>query len=163
MITKQIGTQLTGMVVSMLIVAGALAAGSLAVGAAEPKVHVAKTATCGCCKIWIDYMKKEGFDVVTQTMAAGQLAKYKMEQGIEPEYASCHTAKVGGYVVEGHVPVREIKRLLDEKPDAIGLAVPGMPLGSPGMDFGSEKEPYEVLLIKKDGSVEVFGRYGNAG
>ena len=92
-------------------------------------------------------------------MAAGQLTQFKVKHGITPDLASCHTARVAGYTIEGHVPVREINRLLAEKPDAIGLTVPGMPLGSPGMDYGSEKEPYDVLLIKKDGTTSVFAKY----
>jgi len=124
-----------------------------------PTIAVAKTATCGCCQVWVDYLTKEGFKVETQDMAAGQLTQFKVKHGITPDLASCHTARVAGYTIEGHVPVREINRLLAEKPDAIGLTVPGMPLGSPGMDYGSEKEPYDVLLIKKDGTTSVFAKY----
>ncbi len=129
----------------------------------RPTIAVAKTATCGCCKIWVDYIKKSGFNVEATNMAPGQLSQFKTKHGISPDLASCHTARISGYVIEGHVPVREINRLLTEKPDAIGLTVPGMPLGSPGMDYGPEKEPYEVLLIRKDGSTEVFARYEGQG
>ena len=127
---------------------------------ANPTVNVAKTATCGCCQIWIDYIRKEGFKVDTKNMASGQLSRFKSANGIQPEFASCHTARVGGYTIEGHVPVREIKRLLSEQPDAVGLAVPGMPLGSPGMEFGADREPYDVLLIGKDGTASVYASYG---
>lgn len=92
-------------------------------------------------------------------MAAGQLAKLKADAGLAPDLQSCHTAKIGGYVVEGHVPASDIQRLLAEKPDAVGLTVPGMPMGSPGMEAGGEKEPYEVLLVRRDGTTEVFSRY----
>ncbi len=129
----------------------------------RPTISVAKTATCGCCQIWVDYLVKEGFKVETRDMAAGALTQFKIRHGITPNLASCHTARVGGYTIEGHVPVREINRLLAEKPAAIGLTVPGMPLGSPGMDQGPEKEPYDVLLIRTDGSTEVFARYGGQG
>jgi len=81
------------------------------------------------------------------------------ETGVGDKLASCHTAKIDGYVVEGHVPSSDIKRLIAERPDAIGLTVPGMPVGSPGMEQGAEFEPYDVLLIKKDGATEVFARY----
>ena len=127
-------------------------------------VHVAKTATCGCCKIWVDYMRKQGFVVEATNMAPGELSQFKTRHGISPDLASCHTARVAGYTIEGHVPAGEIKRLLAEKPDAIGLTVPGMPLGSPGMDYGPEKEPYDVLLIARDGTTSIYASYkGPAG
>ena len=87
------------------------------------------------------------------------LAALKRQAGIGDKLASCHTAKIDGYVVEGHVPGSDIKRLVAERPDAIGLTVPGMPVGSPGMEQGAEFEPYDVLLIKKDGATEVFARH----
>ncbi|HEV3242647.1 MAG TPA: DUF411 domain-containing protein [Methyloceanibacter sp.] len=90
---------------------------------------------------------------------AGALAALKHEAGIGDKLASCHTAKIDGYVIEGHVPGTDIKRLVAEHPDAIGLAVPGMPIGSPGMEQGAEFEPYDVLLIKKDGTAEVFASH----
>jgi len=156
MITKLLRRQMTLMFLGLWVIGASF---SLA-QAAEPSVHVSKTATCGCCKIWVDYMRKQGFSVTTRNMTAGQLARVKMERGIRPQFASCHTARVGKYTVEGHVPAREVRRLLGERPDVIGLSVPGMPLGSPGMDFGSEREPYDVLLIKKDGSSSVYASYG---
>ncbi|MBC8013706.1 MAG: CopG family transcriptional regulator [Methyloceanibacter sp.] len=87
------------------------------------------------------------------------LDRIKRQSGIGEELAACHTAKIGGYVIEGHVPAPDIKRLIAERPDALGLSVPGMPIGSPGMEQGAETEPYDVLLIKKDGTTEVFARH----
>ena len=87
------------------------------------------------------------------------LAALKRQAGISDKLASCHTAKIDGYVIEGHVPAPDIKRLVAERPDAIGLTVPGMPIGSPGMEQGAEIEPYDVLLVKKDGTTEVFARH----
>lgn len=89
----------------------------------------------------------------------GSLMKFKLDHGISAKHASCHTGRIGGYTIEGHVPVREINRLLKERPDAVGLSVPGMPIGSPGMEVGTEREAYTVLLIKRDGSSEVFATY----
>jgi hypothetical protein len=122
-------------------------------------VEVWKSPTCGCCGGWIDHMRQSGFEVKINDTASGVLAKIKKQAGLGPDLQSCHTAKIGGYVIEGHVPAKDIERLLEEKPDAIGLTVPGMPLGSPGMDYGSNKEPYEVLLVKKDSSTEVFAKH----
>ncbi len=122
-------------------------------------VEVYKSATCGCCTAWIRHMEEAGYKVKAQDTAIGILAKIKRQAGLSPDLQSCHTAKVGGYVIEGHVPAQDVARLLKERPDAVGLSVPGMPLGSPGMDSGPDKEPYEVLLVRRDGSTEVFARY----
>ena len=133
-----------------------LAAPALAEGEA---IHVMKTEGCGCCEAWIDHLEAAGHAVTAENMAQGALTQEKIAAGLTPEHASCHTANVEGYIVEGHVPAADIARLLDERPEAIGLSVPGMPLGSPGMDFGDDREPYEVLLVRADGSTEVFARY----
>lgn len=123
------------------------------------EVEVWKSPTCGCCKGWMGHMNRAGFAVKEKNVEIDVLLKIKKQAGITPDFRSCHTAKIGGYVIEGHVPAEDIKRLLHDKPDATGLVVPGMPLGSPGMDYGKEKERYEVLLLKKDGSTEVFARH----
>lgn len=122
-------------------------------------IEVWKSATCGCCAAWIEHIEQNGFTARPRDLAAGQLARIKAEAGLPADLQSCHTAKVGGYVVEGHVPASAIRRLLSEKPDAIGLSVPGMPLGSPGMEAGSDKESYEVLLVRRGGASEVFSRH----
>jgi hypothetical protein len=147
------------------MLAAPIAASMPSLAAADPQaIYVAKTATCGCCKLWIEHLEKEGFKVEAENMAMGQLSQFKTRHGISPDLASCHTGRVAGYTIEGHVPAREINRLLAEKPDAIGLTVPGMPMGSPGMDYGPEKEPYDVLLIAKDGTTSVYASYkGPAG
>ena len=123
------------------------------------KISVSKTATCGCCSAWIDHLKKGGYHVTAQNLSFGILSRFKTKRGIRPELASCHTATVAGYTIEGHVPVREIERLLKEKPDAIGLTVPGMPIGSPGMESGTTRDAYDVLLIRRDGSTQVYAHY----
>ncbi len=122
-------------------------------------VDVWKSPNCGCCSGWVKHMKSAGYAVKVQDTALGILAKIKRQAGLSPDLQSCHTAKIGGYVIEGHVPAEDVARLLNEKPDAVGLTVPGMPIGSPGMDFGPDKEPYDVLLVKKDGTREVFAKH----
>jgi hypothetical protein len=124
-----------------------------------PPMEVWKSPSCGCCKDWIAILQREGFKV--QTFDEGNNAA-RARFGLPARYGSCHTARIGGYVVEGHVPVREIRRLLAEKPDAIGIAVPGMPVGSPGMDgpeYGGRRDPYDVLLVHRDGSSRVYASY----
>jgi hypothetical protein len=126
-------------------------------------VEVWKEATCGCCKDWIAHMEANGFKVFVNT---GETNAARARFGIRQNMASCHTARVGGYAIEGHVPAREIRRLLREKPVAVGLAAPGMPIGSPGMDtpsYNGKKNPYSVMLVAKDGSATVYQKYeGNS-
>lgn len=138
----------------------ALIAVSPAAFASELSLHVKKTATCGCCQAWVDYIKAAGHKVETSNMDMGSLTQHKMKLGITPQYASCHTATVDGYVIEGHVPVEDIIRLLEEKPDAVGLSAPGMPAGSPGMEMGGTyREAYDVVLVMKDGTSKVWTSY----
>ena len=136
----------------------ALAAPS-AGASAGPQIQVWKGPACGCCKDWISHVEAHGFQVVAVHDSGNSEARKRL--GIDLRYGSCHTASVGGYALEGHVPAREIQRLLRERPKAIGLAVPAMPLGSPGMD-GPEyarKDPYDVLLLAQDGSARVYQSY----
>jgi len=122
-----------------------------------PKVVVSKDPNCGCCGAWAEHMKRAGFkvEVVTTT----QLEAVKARLGVPDGLSSCHTAEVSGYVIEGHVPPDAVKRLLAEKPKALGLAVPGMPMGSPGMEAaGAEPETYEVVLFGASGQ-STFARY----
>lgn len=123
------------------------------------QVDVAKTSGCGCCLAWIDHLKEQGFSVSSRNMAMGKLMQHKMANGITAKHASCHTARIDGYTIEGHVPASDIRRLLKERPNAVGLAVPEMPLGSPGMDAGTAREAYDVLLISRDGSSSVYTSY----
>ena len=107
-------------------------------------------------------MRKAGFTVEAANTSGSDLARFKYVNGIPAEMASCHTGMIGGYVVEGHVPAPDLRRLLAERPDAIGLAVPGMPYGSPGMGPESEREAYSVYLIRHDGTTKVFSSYAAA-
>lgn len=121
--------------------------------AAEDQAVVYMTPTCGCCHLWVDHLEENGFDVRVEMV--NNLTPVKMEHGIPYELGSCHTAVIGGYLVEGHVPADVIKRMLDEQPDIKGIAVPGMPIGSPGME-GPNPEPYDVLAFRPDGSRAVY-------
>ncbi|BAN36055.1 hypothetical protein SCD_n02247 [Sulfuricella denitrificans skB26] len=120
-------------------------------------VDVYKSPTCGCCEKWIDHLKANGFTVRSHN--TNNVVEYKSRLGVPPGYGSCHTAEVGGYLVEGHVPAKEIKRLLKEHPRARGLAVPGMPMDSPGMEMGGHKGAYEVFLVNRDGSTRTYAKY----
>jgi len=120
------------------------------------EVTVYKSPTCGCCERWIDHLEDNGFDVVTKDVR--DFSAIKAAHSVAPRLASCHTALVDGYVVEGHVPVADIRRLLAERPAVKGLAVPGMPMGSPGME-GARKDPYDVLTFDGEGRTKVFARH----
>lgn len=139
-----------------LVTAAAL---PVALRAAPPAIHVVKDPDCGCCGAWIDILQRDGFTVTTEHLAPEALQALKRDSGIPEALASCHTARIEGYVVEGHVPVADIRRLLAERPDAIGLAVPGMPYGAPGMGPDSDRDAYDVHLILRGGGSRVFTRY----
>lgn len=134
---------------------GVAAASALA--ASEPvPVEVWKSPSCGCCKDWVKHLEANGFAV--RSFDTGNSAM-RAQLGMPLRYGSCHTARVGGYAIEGHVSAREIHRLLKERPAAVGLAVPAMPLGSPGMDgpeYGGRTDPYDTLLVHKDQTASVF-------
>lgn len=129
--------------------------------AAAPRiVEVWKAAGCGCCEEWLAHLSRHGF--TTRTHDTGNNA-VRARLGMPAKYGSCHTARIGGYVLEGHVPAREVLRLLKEQPRAVGLAVPGMPLGSPGMDgpvYEGKTQPFDVLLVRHDGTTRVYQSYG---
>lgn len=122
-------------------------------------IEVWKDPTCGCCKDWVAHLEKSGFTVKVNQIG-NDVVRERL--GMPRQLGSCHTALVSGYAIEGHVPAKEIKRLLKEKPAAIGLSVPGMPVGSPGMDgsvYNGRKDPYDVLLVLKDGNSRVYQAY----
>ncbi len=127
-----------------------------AVPADSTTVTVYKSPTCGCCKDWEKHMREAGFTVVSHD--TNDMAPVKHEHGITQDIGSCHTATVGGYVLEGHVPAADVKRLLAERPAVAGLAVPGMPMGSPGME-GLYKDKYNVVAFDRDGGRSVFASY----
>lgn len=126
----------------------------------DSSIEVWKSATCSCCINWVKHLEANGFAVKVNAATPSMLGRIRRQAGIGEKLAACHTAKIEGYTIEGHVPAPDVKRLVAERPDAIGLTVPGMPIGSPGMEQpGGETEPYDVLLVKKDGSVEVFASH----
>jgi hypothetical protein len=128
-------------------------------GSALPVIDVYKTPTCGCCSKWVDHMRQEGFEVRTTDMR--DLTDFKASHGVPRQLESCHTALVAGYMLEGHVPGADVHRLLKERPAIAGLAVPGMPIGSPGMEIpGSNAQPYDVIAFRNDGSTHVFATHG---
>lgn len=147
-----------------LILTAALAAGALllrdtsdAAATDGPAAVVYKDPNCGCCSLWVDHLEHAGFVVQTHDdVAMGEL---KRELGIPTELWSCHTAVIDGYVVEGHVPAADVRRLLADRPEAVGIAVPGMPIGSPGMEVGDRKDPYDVLLFTESGDTSVFASH----
>lgn len=126
---------------------------------ALPLLVVTKTPTCGCCHLWVEHMKKAGFPVEIHDVE--DMGPAKERAGVPYGKGSCHTAEVGGYFVEGHVPAEDVKRLLAERPDAKGLTLPGMPLGSPGMEMPDGRvQPYVVELVAKDGSTSPYANHG---
>ena len=127
-----------------------------------PAIHVLKDPNCGCCEAWVGILRQEGFDVTTETSLGAMLIRHKLGNGIPQDMISCHTGEIDRYMIEGHVPPADIRRLLAERPDAIGLAVPGMPYGSPGMGPDAQREAYDVFLIRADGSTEVYAHYDAA-
>lgn len=147
-------------VITALGVAVALGASlwkSVAMGDGTDTILVVKSPTCGCCSKWADYLRQEGFKV--QVRNENDMAQLKRDLGVPPNLASCHTATVAGYVIEGHVPAKDIRRLLTDKPIARGLALPGMPIGSPGMEQGERRDPYTTFLFKADGQSQLFMRH----
>ena len=137
-----------------MLVGAAFATGA----AASPPLTVYKTPWCGCCSGWVDHMRAAGFTSVV-IVEQEELAPVRRRFGIPDRYASCHTGLVSGYALEGHVPASDVRKLLSRRPTAAGLAVPGMPLGSPGMEAGGRRQPFETLLVLKDGTGRVFTRH----
>ena len=120
---------------------------------------VNRTETCGCCGAWVDRMNSAGLRTEVNYVDEEALGLIKTQLGVYAKLASCHTATIGSYFIEGHVPAEDIYKLLTEKPNAIGLSVPGMPIGSPGMEMGNNKEPFDTLLVFKNGKTQVFNSH----
>jgi len=151
---------------ALLALAGALASSSswaqAPKTAVKPALEVWKDPNCGCCQLWVEHLQAHGFEVKVHDVGNTAVRK---RLGLPERLGSCHTASVAGYVIEGHVPAVDILRLLRQKPQALGLAVPGMPIGSPGMDgevYKGRRDAYEVLLVQRDGSTRTFAKYPGA-
>jgi hypothetical protein len=157
---------LSATTISRLALAAAATAIALSAGGASPRAQqkasakpsltVYKSATCGCCSGWVAHMRKNGFDV--RTVDVDDIEVPKRTYGVPPAASSCHTSLVGGYVLEGHVPADAVTRLLRERPNVSGLAVRGMPLGTPGMEVGDRKDPYVIATFDKAGRTAVYER-----
>jgi hypothetical protein len=149
-------------VLSAVVFAGAavvLSAQQKPAATPAQKVTVYKTSSCGCCRLWVDHLKSNGFDVQSMDVSSADVRAVSKAAGLPDDGASCHTAKIGNYVVEGHVPASDIKRMLKEKPAIAGIAAPGMPMGSPGMEQGGAKEAFDVVSFTKDGKMAVYSKH----
>ena len=142
---------------AVLLLGAAVLFGARSMQADGPVVHVVKSPTCGCCADWVDHLEANGFRVEVEDTRSVGVAKARL--GVPSDLSSCHTARVGGYVVEGHVPASDIRRLLEQRPDGVkGLAVPGMPAGSPGME-GPPPVPYDVVAFDEAGNRSVWASH----
>ena len=137
----------------------ALAAGVRTAAQTLPSVRVYRDPTCGCCGLWVEHLRKAGFAATVTEVA--DIGAIKTKYGVPPRVSSCHTAVVENYVLEGHVPAEDVRRLLQERPDLAGIGVPGMPIGSPGMEVaGMKPQAYDVLAFDKKGTTRVFSSHG---
>ena len=139
-----------------IILSASLFSFSKSVFASAPTLTVYKSPTCSCCDDWIGHLKQAGFFVTAENVSDQNLSDLKLRSGISPNLRSCHTGFINNYFIEGHVPADDIKLLLLKKPVGLGLAVPGMPAGSPGMEMGNRRDPYDTLFVRGDGSTIVF-------
>lgn len=139
---------------------GLSAAALVACATREPvkAITVYRSPSCGCCGGWVDHLRAAGWNVTVEMM--DDLTPVVTRLGVPDAMRSCHTGEAGGYFVEGHVPAADIERLLRERPNALGIAVPGMPIGSPGMEMGDRRQPYQTLLVDRGGGATVFATHG---
>jgi hypothetical protein len=147
------------MAVGAVLAVGLGIAGVRAEQATSEKITVYKTSTCGCCSLWVKHLQANGFQVEAHDIDQDKLTGIAREAGVTADLQSCHTAKVGRYVVEGHVPAADIQRMLKERPAIAGISAPGMPMGSPGMEQGGVKQPYDVVAFTKSGQRSVFTKH----
>lgn len=122
-------------------------------------ITVYRTPTCGCCKGWVEHIKENGFHVTDIVKSESEIQSIRQKYNLPSDLVSCHTSEIDGYLVEGHIPAADVKRLIAQKPNLAGISVPGMPIGTPGMEMGDRKESFNVFAFKKDGQVEVFNSY----
>jgi hypothetical protein len=149
------GKQLLWLLAGIVLIAGGVILNQPPAVATELVVY--KSPSCGCCTEWVKHMRNNGFTV--EVHDRNDMTPIKKQEGVPRNLQSCHTAKVGDYVIEGHVPASDVKRLLDEKPNVVGLTAPGMPHGSPGMDMGPRKDPYDVLTFNRSGQTTIFASH----
>ena len=125
--------------------------------AAAATIEVVKSPYCGCCTHWVEYLRAEGFEV--RVVEAEDVTPTARRLGVPDDLRSCHTASIEGYAIEGHVPAADIRRLLEQRPQAAGIAVPGMPVGSPGMEQGDRRQSFQTILFTREGRRSVFARH----
>lgn len=155
--TRSAGARIAAVLAALSLVVLTAAAGP---AAPRPSVTVYKSPTCGCCKAWMDHLRASGFDVKGVDISNAQLDEMRASLGVSQRLSSCHTAVIDNkVVVEGHVPAAAIKRFMQDKPAAVGLAAPGMPIGSPGMEQGDQKDRYDVVAFDRNGKVTVYATY----
>ncbi len=160
--TRPSGLGRRRLLTALPLLAAALAAPRLVratTGSAATPVEIWKDPSCGCCHDWMEHMHANGFSFTVHDTGNNAV---RAQLGLPQKLGSCHTALVGGYLIEGHVPASDVRALLQQKPQALGLAVPGMPVGSPGMDgavYGNRRDPCDVLLVARGGSTKVFSSY----
>lgn len=147
-------------IAAIAVAAASLAACSKSLPADAPQMVVYKTSRCQCCSRWLAHLHEHG--IATKVELTSDLVSVRARLGVPESLASCHTGVIGGYLVEGHVPAEDIKRLLSERPSAKGIAVPSMPVGSPGMEMGDRQDPYDVLLFDETGKTQIFAHHGPA-
>ena len=153
---KRMLISVLGAITLVLAVVLASPAGQNPAASKPTSITVYKTPTCGCCGKWVQHLTSAGFAPVVNDLP--DVGSTKAKLGVPSELGSCHTAVVDGYIVEGHVPADVIKQLLKERPNVVGIAVPGMPVGSPGMEQGDEKQPYDIIAFDKTGKTTVYAK-----
>ncbi len=122
-------------------------------------ITVYRTPTCGCCQGWVEHIKQNGFQVTDIVKPESEIQAIRQKYNLPSDFASCHTSEVAGYLVEGHIPVADVKHLIAQKPDIAGISVPGMPIGTPGMEMGDRKQSFNVFAFQQDGQTQVFNSY----
>jgi hypothetical protein len=146
-------------VVALSAAVGTFAASAVQTGQKAAAVVVYKSPTCGCCRGWVEHLQARGFQVEARDVSDSQLSTVKIQSGVPADLQTCHTAKVGRYIVEGHVPAEDVQRLLKEQPEIAGIGVAGMPMGSPGMEQGGMKQRYTTMAFAKNGTQTVFAKH----
>ena len=132
---------------------------SAQLAANELNITVYRTPTCGCCEGWVEHLQQHNFNVTDMVKPEAEIQAIRQKYNLPRALTSCHTAEINGYLVEGHVPVEDVQKLIAKKPDITGIAVPGMPIGTPGMEMGDRKESFEVIGFKKRNQMDVFNSY----
>lgn len=159
LIRRYVGLLVAGgvAIAAVILLATALFTTASAIASELPEISVYRDPSCSCCEGWMEHLTVQGFQ--PENIPTSDVDSLKQDYGVPDDLTSCHTAVIDGYVIEGHVPAEDIKRLLIEQPDFVGLTVPGMPVGTPGMESGEEQEAFTVFSFDAQGNTEVFNQY----